>query len=163
MQLIEFVCLLCVFIASVSGDCNRGFEEHDRPFVNVVTKQTVQLGEDIFPLWDNRIVSGGNLVVDKLDRTNIVVPANGIYAIVVILHDVSGSSVRVYRQSSFFRRAVIQQASLNSMGTTVCGCVSFLESNDRLTFGVEQGKLTASSSSSSSMQLFAYLISLSAG
>ena len=159
MQRLNFIYALSILFASVSSDCNRGFEEHDRPLISVITKETVQRGDEIWPFWvDGETESGGNLVVDKSDHTSIVVPASGNYAIVVILDGVSGSSVRVFRQGSLDRRIKVGQEIVNSSGTTICIAESFLEINDRLTVGIEKGKST----STSSLQLFAYLINLSA-
>ena len=149
--------LLSIFLASANCDCNRGFVERDRPLISVFTKEIVHQDGKIFPFWVTDIVNGGNLVVEKSNPTCIVVPATGIYTIFVTLDGVRGSIVQVVGQTSTIRRH-LTQCTLNSLGTTICGSVSYLEANERITFTIENGELT----SASSMQLFAYLVSLSA-
>ncbi len=156
---VAYAPLVIFFVASVSSDCNRGFEEHDRPLVSVITKETVRRGDYVFPFWVDENVSGGNFVVDRSDRTCIVVPATGTYAIVVILDGVRASRVRVFSQQGSITDRTLATHVLNPSGTSIGGSVSYLKVNERLTFEIEGSQSTTSTSS---IQLFAYLINLSA-
>jgi hypothetical protein len=152
------VYVLSVYITSVSCDCFRGFEESDRPFINAITSETVRRSEGTFPLWSKKsLSSGGNLVVDETERTNIIVPASGNYAIFVRLQHVYGHTVHLFLRRAQSTQQLITQQPVIKLGTTICGSVSFLEVNDRVSFWVDNGMST----SSSSLQLFAYLINLS--
>ena len=155
---LSFVYVLCIYFTSVSCDCTRGFEEHDRSFINIITNVNIQRGKDILPFWFKQGINGGNLVIDRLDRTSIVVPASGTYAIFISVEGVSGSRVRAFRQGQRGRDLIVQQP-VNSLGTTICGSVLFLEINDRVNFLIEKGEPT----DRVSLQLFAYLINLSNG
>lgn len=145
----------CYFHLITCYYCTRGFQERDRPFINVITNATLNHGGTIHPLWAQS-KRGGNFIVDDRNRTGVVVPASGTYVIFVISQGISGSNLRVYRYQNNKQFLVVHRP-LNAIGSTVCGSVSHLNVGDILTFSMNGG----ASSPNLKLQLFAYLLNLS--
>ena len=147
------------FYAPVSSYCTRGFDEVDRPFINAITqKTTVNRSGNVGPVWSTSI-NGGNFVIHETDqRTSMIVPASGNYVIFVSLRNILGTNVFVYRQGSDARH-LIAQSSIESLGTTFCGTVSYLENNDKITLSIEKGR-PRTATTLPELQIFAYLINL---
>ena len=147
--------LVCCNFVLITCFCTRGFDERFRPFINVVTHQTVNRRYYKYPVWFNA-KSGGNFVIDDVDRTGILVPASGIYVIFAISRGISGSFLQV-RQRRINQSFILIEQPIVERGTTVCGLVSNLKVGDRLSVGFAD----AESSRLPHLQMFAYLLNLS--
>ena len=155
----SFVCFTtCFFFTLTSCFCTRGFDESDRPFINAITQKTINRSGNISPVWSTSI-NGGNFLIDKSDyRSSVIVPASGEYVIFVSLRNVLGTNVLVYRQGSD-AELVIAQSSIEPLGTTIFGSVSYLKNNDKITVSIEKGR--PKTAAIPELQLFSYLLNLS--